>query len=295
MNATAKALLFLALPAAACKSGRPTALINRELPPRSAERIMERVLAARQPPVAHYSARASVELTLPDQTRTFKVHLRSTQDSAAWVSVVPALGIEVARMLITRDSLKVLDKLNDQYFVGDTGMAKARFGLPPDLALFQQAINGEAIGLDPQERFRSDREDGYYVLTSRARRRFVRAAEDISPSDTLARDRDMRERRLERTLRRAEEKETVVQRYWIDPDSFRVARVQITDLVHDRSAELRYEERGDAGIRHLPTRIRITLSEPGRVVSGALDISRIDLEGPFPMSFKIPEKYAPMP
>jgi hypothetical protein len=45
-------------------------------------------------------------------------------------------------------------------------------------------------------------------------------------------------------LRKAEEKEAIVLRYWIEPDSFRVSRVQITDLVHDQTADVRYEERG---------------------------------------------------
>lgn len=287
-------LLLSALMVTACK-GRRISIINRELPARSAEKVLERALTSRQEPVRYYSAKADVELSMPDEQRSFKAHLRSVQDSAAWVSVVPLLGIEAARVLLTRDSLKILDKVNDRYFVGDTGSATKRFGVAPDIALLQQAINGTAIGLDPQERYRVDREDGHYVLTSREKRRFIRAAEDISPSDTLARDRDMRERRLERTLRKAEEKEAIVHRYYIEPDSFRVDRVQVVNLMNDRTAELRYEAWSGPDHRQLPTRIRITLSEPGRVVSARLDISRIDLEGPLQMNFRIPEKYEPMP
>ncbi len=37
------------------------------------------------------------------------------RDSAVWVSVIPALGIEMARALLTPDSLKLMDKLHDQY------------------------------------------------------------------------------------------------------------------------------------------------------------------------------------
>lgn len=287
-------LLLIALVATACK-GRRITIINGELPPRSAEKVLERALAAMQGPVRYYSAKADVELSMPDQQRSFKAHLRSVHDSAAWVSVVPLLGIEAARVLLTRDSLKIMDRVNDRYFVGDTGAAAKRFGLTPDLTLLQQAINGAGIGLDPQERYRVDREEGHYVLTSREKRRFIRAAEDISPGDTLARDRDMPDRRLERTLRKAEEREAIVHRYHIEPDSFRVARVQVVNLMNDRTAELRYEERGGPEVNHLPTRIRITLSEPDRVVSASLTISRIELEGPVQMNFRIPEKYEPMP
>jgi hypothetical protein len=288
-------VIALVLLASACKSGRPIVVLNKELPARSPERIMERMLAADTARARYYSAKASVEVQLPDGSKSFKAQLRSVEDSAVWVSVVPALGIEVARILLTTDSVKLLDKLNDQFFVGDTAAARKRFGLQPSLSLFQQALMGRPIGFDPEEKYRSDREDGCYVLTSREKRRFVRAAEDISPADTLARDRDMAERRLERTLRRAEEKEAIIYRYWVEPDSFRVVRVTVSDLVRDQVADVRYEQRADAEGRYLPIFIRITLSEPDRMATGTLELSRISTEGPLQVPFKIPEKYVPMP
>jgi hypothetical protein len=289
------AVLFALLSVAACKSGQKLPLVGgNELPARSPEKLLERLLANNNDTIRYYTAKASVSLELPDGGKSFKAQIKSVRDSAAWISVVPALGIEVARIVITPDSLKLLDKMADQYFVGDTAAASARFGLQPSLDLLQQALLGKAIGLDPKEKYRSDREDGLYVLTSREKRRFVRAAEDISPSDTLD-GRDMGERRLERTLRKAEDKDAIVLKYWIEPDSFRVSRVQVTDLARDQSAEVRYEERGGSEAKHLPTVIRITLSEPGRQASATLELSKIVLEGPVQMSFRIPEKFTPMP
>lgn len=291
----ATAVLVL-LTTAACKSGKPLPIIGAELPARSPERLLERLLANEQEhdTIRYYTAKANVGLKMPDGNKSFKAQIRSVRDSAAWVSVIPALGIEVARVLLTTDSLKMLDKMADQYFVGDTAAAKAQFGLQPSLTLLQQALLGKAIGLDPQEKYRSDREDGQYVLTSREKRRFVRAAEDISPADTLG-SRDMGERRLERTLRRAEEREAIVLRYWIDPEDFRVTRVQIADLAHDQTADVRYEQRGTAEENHLPATIHLTLSEPDRQASATLELSRIVLTGPISMNFRVPEKFTPMP
>jgi len=293
-GALAAALLAL-LTTAACKSGKPLPLLGRDLPARSPERLLERLLdnETQHDTIRYYTAKASVSLQLPDGTKSFKAQIRSVRDSAAWVSVIPALGIEVARVLLTTDSLKLLDKMADEYFVGDTTAAKAQFGLQPSLALLQQALLGKAIGLDPQEKYRSDREDGQYVLTSREKRRFVRAAEDISPADTMG-GRDMGERRLERTMRKAEEREAVVLRYWIDPDDYRISRVQITDLARDQSADVRYSGRGTAEEGYLPTTISITLSEPDRQASATLELSKLDFSGPVIMNFRIPEKFTPM-
>jgi hypothetical protein len=297
MKDLAKASLLLAiLISTACRTGKPLPLLRaRELPARSPEKLLERMMVHEADSFRYYSAKANVSLKLPDGSKSFKSQIRAVNDSAAWVSVVPALGIEVARVLLTADSMKFLDKLHDQYFIGDHLTAKQKFGMQPSLALLQDALMGKAIGLDPNEKYRSDWEDGQYVLTSKEKKRFVRAAEDINPGDTLATDRDMKERKLERTLRKAEEREAIVHRYWIDPDTFRPTRIQITDLAHDRIADIRYEERAGAELDHLPTKLVITLSEPGRTASGTLELSKITLEGPLQLSFNVPEKYQPMP
>ncbi|MBK6894893.1 MAG: DUF4292 domain-containing protein [Flavobacteriales bacterium] len=57
------------------------------------------------------------------------------RDSAVWVSITPALGIEVARALLTTDSLFLIDKIHDTYWLGDTTQAQTKFGVKPAAAL----------------------------------------------------------------------------------------------------------------------------------------------------------------
>jgi len=280
--------------AQACRPFQSVIHTDRELPLRSAEKVLERAVTAQPAPARYYAAKADVDLTLPEGNRSFKGIIRSVQDSAIWLSIVPALGIEAARVLITTDSVKFMDRLHDTHFLAGRDSARIRFGMDPDLALFQDALLGRAIGLDPLEKYRVDREEGLYVLTSKERRRFIRAAEDLLPEDTLAGDRDMPERRLERTLRRAEVREAVVLRYWIEPDSFRVVRVRVSDLVHDQHADVRYEDIGSEDRPPLPHRISLSLSDPARHASGTLQLHRVETTGPLNLPFKVPEKFVPM-
>lgn len=279
---------------AACKPIREAIPFRGEIPARGPEKLLERLVADRCTDVHYYSTKAGVELKDSTGSRSFKAHIRCVMDSAAWISVVPALGIEVARALLTMDSLKVMDKIGDKYWVGDTAQANRRFGITPELTLFQQALLGAPIGLDPAEKYKSDREDGQYTLTSKERRRFRRAAEDLAADDTLADDHDMNERRLERTLRKAEKREAIVFKYWIEPDSFRVTRVLISDLAHDQQADVRYSSRTTVNGRSLPTHLSISLSDPARHAEATFELDRISLEGPLQLSFKIPEKFVPM-
>ena len=279
---------------AACKPIREVLPFRGEIPARGPDKLLEQLLAHRITDVRYYSAKANVDLKDSTGSKSFKAHVRCVTDSAAWISVVPALGIEVARALLTTDSLKVLDKLGDRFWVGDTAQAKRKFGLAPDLSLFQQALFGMPIGLDPKEKYKSEREDGQYTLTSKEKRRFRRAAEDLAADDTLADDRDMNERRLERTLRRAEKKDAIVFKYWLEPDSLRVTRVLISDLAHDQQADVRYSLRTTVNGRSLPARLSLSLSDPARHAEVIFELDRISLDGPLQLNFRIPEKFVPM-
>ena len=65
------------------------------------------------------SFKSEVTVQMKDEKRSFKTNIRIKRDSAIWMSISPALGIEVARAIFTTDSIKLVDKWNDQYYLGD--------------------------------------------------------------------------------------------------------------------------------------------------------------------------------
>ncbi len=279
----------------ACHSRLPiVGATHSDLPPKSADKLLEGLMAHAIPATPYYSAKVEVDLKTNTGNKNFKAHVRSVQDSAVWLSITPALGIEVARALLTADSLKVMDKIHDTYWIGDTAKASTKFGVQLRLDLFQDALLGLPVAIDLDEKYRSDREDGQYTLTIKEKRKFIRAAEDLSPGDTMPNDRDMGDRRMERTLRQAGRKDAMVYKYWIDPDSMRVDRVSIIDLAHDQQADVRYMARTSVDGRSLPTLVVLSLSAPGQQVTGTLKLDRIELNGPFQLPFRIPEKFLPM-
>ena len=65
------------------------------------------------------SAKASVKTEGGQQEGSFNITLRLQTDSMIWISISPMLGIEVARVLATRDSVKFMDRLNNKYALAD--------------------------------------------------------------------------------------------------------------------------------------------------------------------------------
>lgn len=61
------------------------------------------------------SARLNVDLKLPGKNVSSRVDLKMVKDSAFQLSVQPFLGIEVFRIELTPDSVKMLDRMNKRY------------------------------------------------------------------------------------------------------------------------------------------------------------------------------------
>lgn len=62
-----------------------------------------------------FSGKAKTKIEMGDNSQDVSLNLRIERDKAIWVSVTALLGVEVARILITPDSIKVLNKFQGEY------------------------------------------------------------------------------------------------------------------------------------------------------------------------------------
>ncbi|MGI8598069.1 MAG: DUF4292 domain-containing protein [Chitinophagaceae bacterium] len=74
--------------------------------------------------------------------------VRMYKDSAVWVSVNAILGIEALRVLITRDSVKLLDKQNKIYTARSVDYLQEVTALPLGLKTVQDLLVGNPVFLD---------------------------------------------------------------------------------------------------------------------------------------------------
>jgi hypothetical protein len=74
--------------------------------------------------------------------------VRMQKDSAIWISANAILGIEAMRVLITRDSVKLLDKLNKVYTARSVDYLQEVTALPLDLPTVQDLLLGNPLFVD---------------------------------------------------------------------------------------------------------------------------------------------------
>ena len=77
-------------------------------------------------------------------------HLRMKKDSVIWITITGALGIEGLRLLINKDSVRILDKQNKVYIPRSIPFLQELIELPLDLHTLQELLIGNPVFLDPR-------------------------------------------------------------------------------------------------------------------------------------------------
>jgi hypothetical protein len=108
------------------------------------------VVTARNLEFQSFSARGRMQLEEENGDKvSSNLSLRIRKDSLIWVSVVPALGIEVARLRITPDSLHLMNRLNKTYFAGDYALLRDKFKVDVNFAMVQAILLGNYLPGEP--------------------------------------------------------------------------------------------------------------------------------------------------
>ncbi len=87
---------------------------------------------------------AKAKISYKDFEQSFKssVDIRIKKDSAIWLSVKPAMGIEAMRVLITQDSIKILDRLKGENYLHSMRDLSKSMNFNLRFELLQAAITG---------------------------------------------------------------------------------------------------------------------------------------------------------
>lgn len=113
-----------------------------------------------------------------DNNIGLKGQMRMQNDSVIWISLSLKLGIEVARVMITDDSVKFMNRTNKTYFsesvesfrdsgvreLGNSGVLE--FGNLGILDFLQDLLVGNDVLLSKNDKFKVTIEDDNYKLTS---------------------------------------------------------------------------------------------------------------------------------
>ena len=95
-----------------------------------------------------------------------KGQLKMQNDSVIWISLSLKLGIEVARVMITEDSVKFINRTNKTYFVESVDKFQERLPSEVTMQFLQDMLIGNDILLSKNDKFKVTIDDNNYKLES---------------------------------------------------------------------------------------------------------------------------------
>lgn len=219
------------------------------------------------------SAKAAVKY-IDDKETTFKAHIRVKKDSAIWVSITPLLGIEMARVLITKDSVMFLNRIDKQYFVGTFDYINDKFGTDLDYQMLEAVIVGNSIEFEKEEKDIianvDKKKHAYYISTEK-------------------------KRKVKKDLKKDKNKlKELTQAIWLSPETFKIIELVLSTPKSDHSLVSKYSDFMELENNSFPQKIELKLISE-KTVNILIDYSKVSIEKEdISFIFKIPAKYEPV-
>lgn len=215
-----------------------------------------------------FNAKFNLNFTKDKKKTSFKGQVRIKKDSMIWVSFSPLLGIEMARMLITVDSVKFINRMNKTYFKGDYQYLNEFLDTNLDFDILQALIMGNDLQHYENGKFRASIDKHQYKLSTAARRKlkkFVRS-QDESPK-------------------------VYIQNIWLDPESFKISQVSLKEIKKEhKKLQANYEDFLELNEQLFPKKVYFDVQAESKILI-KLAYSKITINKSLNFPFRVSKKY----
>ena len=221
------------------------------------------------------SVRASTDAEIGDKKIQITMKIRIRKDSAIWISISPALGIEMARVLITQDSLKFINRLNKTYVSGSINYLDKLAPVGINYKMLQALITGNNLIIyDDQETEKPDKykveiDNGNYLLSTLKRKKYKKTVQGKKHADAT------------------------VNRIWLQPKTFKITKSEITNFKSHKKITAKYDEFEQVGEQAFAHLVYVVMQADDNV-SVKLNFSKVYLNKQLKMPYRIPSKYEPL-
>lgn len=219
------------------------------------------------------TSKFNAEAIVDGKSTSFNVNVRAKKDSALWMSISPALGIEVARLLATQDSVKFIDRLHSTYFKGDYNYISQLLHTELDFDMLQSLLLGNSIEFYREdEKLKSMIDNKRYLLST------------------------VRKRKLRKVMRDNEDlkiKKDLIQSIWLEPETYKISRIYIEDFNTNRTFDANYSNFQTVDSMTVPFNLLFDIKAE-KNMNIKIEYSKINRNTVQTFPFSIPSKYDPI-
>lgn len=212
------------------------------------------------------SAKFDAEVALDGTKNSFTVNSRMLKDSVIWMSI-SVLGINMARAIVTKDSVKFINNHTNTYFTGDFAYVSKLLQSDLDFEMIQSLLVGNNVDFyDDPEKLHTSTRDCKYLLSTVRKRRLLRRAE---------KNKDLKE---------------PVQSIYLEPNTFKISRIFFNEVNTNRTFDAAFDKFNETQGILFPHKIKYDIKAEKNVLI-FIEYDKITLGKTQTYPFSIPSKY----
>lgn len=215
----------------------------------------------------YFAAKFSASFTENKKETQITGQIRIKRDSLIWVSISPLMGIEMARLLITNDSIWFINRMDNTYFSGNLEYINKLINSSLDFDMVQSFLTGNDFSRYENTSFKGGIDNSEYTLETSNRHKLKKYLKD---------NRDIK---------------IPLQRIWLNPENFKISRILIRELMpNGRKAEAVYNYETIDG-QLVPIKVNFDVETEKEKTRLDISYSKVTISDSLQFPFKIPEKY----
>lgn len=216
------------------------------------------------------SLKFNADLTIDHESNSFSGNIYIIKDSMIWLSI-QKFGIEAIRLLISNDSVKMINRLQKTYFIGDFTFLNESFNTNFDYDMLQSVITGNDFQYYAGDVFKASIENKQYKLSTVSRQKLKKYL-----------------------FSEQEYPKILMQDIWLDPKSFKMVKMSMKEVrePNGRKFECLYSDFVFTENQHFfPGIINIFIDDKKKITC-SITYTRISPEKEESFPFNIPQNYS---
>lgn len=247
-------LLIVVITMAACGPVKEVVTPEPEVIDHNVSRAMSS-MAEKEAMFDFFSTRFSGNANIDNSNYNVSGNIRIKKDSAIYISVAPILGIELARLLVTPDSVHFLNRMEGTYFEGEVDFLNNLLNTRMDFHMLQALLVGNDFSHFPVENYELSMQQEQLLLKRRGR---------------------------------------VRQNILLDPVSYKIKENHVLDQQANISIRAIYNRHQEVDGQELPQELVLTLTEDNKRSELSFRYNRSSINQPQSITFSVPDRYTPI-
>lgn len=216
-----------------------------------------------------FTGKFTIDYAIDRNRNDFKGQVRIVKDSLIWISFNQDMGIEIARFLISQDSVKFVDRFNKAYFSGDYQLVNNFLSANIDFGILQSLVLGNDFEYYEDDTFRASIDNQKYKLSTTGRNKLKKHVRTMDDNTRL-----------------------LLQTIWLDPELFKITEIKLKELTRDsKKLTALYEDFQNIDKQKFPYRVTFSV-EADKPVSVLMKYVKVTLDEEVSMPFNIPDTYS---